>query len=89
MDLEVRPVEERNYDNDKIRIEKFSGKMLEKWQKGRKEHGRTVIIDPIEEAQMECVDIANYAMELNDRLERLQVKVGNIRQMETKEVPSG
>lgn len=89
MDLEARPVDERNYDNDKVRIEKFSRKMLEKWQRGRQEHGKTVKIDPIEEAQMECVDIANYVMELNDRLERLKVKVGDIRPMETKEVPSG
>jgi hypothetical protein len=67
-----RPPEECTPENDAARVTEFSDAMLDKWQKGRKEHGTVVKIDPLLEAQNECIDIANYAMDTFFRLGKLR-----------------
>lgn len=73
-----RVVQERTITNDAERVSVFSGRMLEKWQKGRSQYGTEIKIDPIDEAQMECIDIGNYVMELYFRLETLRSKIKGI-----------
>ncbi len=60
---------------DKKRLEEFSKAMLNKWWKGRQEHGVTVKIDPLEEAMKETLDIANYAMDTYFRIKTLKEKL--------------
>ncbi len=67
-----RPLSERTEEDDEKRITEFSLEMLKKWQKGRKEHGVVIKIDPLEEAMKECVDIANYALETYYRIDQMR-----------------
>jgi hypothetical protein len=66
-------------DKDKERTALFAGLMWAKWQQGRDKHGVEVKIDPIEEAQRECIDLANYAMEAYYRLDKLQMQIQEIK----------
>ncbi len=53
----------------------FQTRMYRKFIDGRKEHGKTFNMNPVEEAQKECLDISNYALVLFYRLEDLKSKV--------------
>ena len=79
MDLDYtqicRAPEECTPENDVKRVTKFSELMLSKWQRGREKHGVIVHIDPLEEAQKECIDLANYAMDTWYRIQRLREKL--------------
>jgi len=73
--LRSRPIDERTSENDRERTLFFADLMVEKYVQGREKHGiksETTSMDPIEEAKKECIDLANYAMEVFYRLERLQ-----------------
>lgn len=70
-----RKPEECTPDNDNQRIKTFSEAMHAKWQKGRKENGPVVKIDPLEEAMSECVDLANYAMDTWFRIQKLRTQM--------------
>ena len=76
---EARPLEDRNPGADSERVSSFATKMLNKWWKGRQEHGTVVRIDPLEEALDECLDIANYAMEQYYRIETLRERLGGLK----------
>jgi hypothetical protein len=58
---------------DKFR--NFGMAMVSKYIAGMQKHGTKVVIDPIEEAQQECLDLANYAQMTYFRLEKLKEKV--------------
>ena len=70
-----RSPEECTLENDQKRLDEFSTAMVEKWQKGRREHGTVVKIDPLEEAMKECIDIGNYAMDTYFRLKELRKRL--------------
>ncbi len=72
---EARPVKDKTPINDQIRVDEFSKKMVEKWQKGRSQYGTAFTLDPLEEAQGECVDLANYALETYFRIKVLREKL--------------
>lgn len=71
---ETRPVSERNPEGDRSRLNRFADAMFAKWQKGRQEYGTEMRMDPFAEAKNECVDLANYSMEIWDRLNKLEQK---------------
>ena len=77
--MDLKPVE-YNPEKDPERVAEFSTEMLQKWRKGRDEHGREFRTDPIEEAKSECLDCALYMMVVYFRLKALEerVKNGNI-----------
>jgi hypothetical protein len=56
----------------------FSKCMLEKYLKGREEHGTRVVIDPLTEAQKECLDLGCYALMTYYKLEKLKATVKEI-----------
>ena len=68
----VRPLEERVAEDDKRRVSEFSQGMLERWIKGRKTYGPDTKIDPFQEAYDECLDLANYVLEIYFRLRELE-----------------
>ena len=71
--LEARPPEERNYKSDLERTMAFATKMVGKWDAGREKHGTAVpMSDPLKEAESECLDLANYSMDIYYRIQRLK-----------------
>lgn len=71
---EFKPVS--NADIKKFDV--FKDAMLVKYLKGRGEHGTKVLIDPLTEAQNECLDLANYAMMEYYIIGRLKEKVDGL-----------
>jgi len=72
MELKARPVSRRTIQDDTERTGIFAAEMLKKWQKGRATYGTEFKIDPLAEAMEECVDIANYALEMYFRIGALK-----------------
>ena len=77
-----RTIVQRNPDSDKERITEFSEAMFQKWQKGRAEHGVTVKINPWEEAMKECIDGANYFMDMYYRIKKHKRQVESLMEKE-------
>lgn len=57
---------------DKKRVEEFTGAILTKIAKGRKEHGETFIKNPVDEAMNECLDLGAYSMVMYFRLKKIK-----------------
>jgi len=74
-----RPLEERKASVDIDRVAEFSQAMAKKWSKGRTEYGVEFKFDPMDEAMAECVDIANYSLELYFRLRKLKEKAEGLK----------
>jgi hypothetical protein len=71
---DLLPVELHPGD-DKTQIDEFSQAMLEKWNKGREEHGLAFWTDPFEEAMKECLDGALYFKVIYFRIKALKERV--------------
>lgn len=56
---------------DSAKFNNFNRLMLQKYLKGRQEHGTKVVIDPLAEAQKECLDLGCYALMTYYKLESL------------------
>ena len=56
----------------------FTMRMASKYADGVRKHGTKIVINPIDEAQAECLDLANYAMMTFFKLEGLRKKVDSI-----------
>jgi len=61
--------------SDKHRVLEFSELMIEKWEKGRAKYRNTpeepFVGDPAQQLMDECVDLANYALEIYYRARSL------------------
>ena len=90
MDLKARPVEKRTERDDQNRMFEFGKAMYRKWQKGRATYGTEVKIDPFAEAMDECLDLANYALEIYFRVRALREKLDQAVDIEGEDVlPKG
>jgi len=75
VDIPSRSDSEKTAESDIERLSEFTDGMLNKWKAGREEHGPTMKRDPLEEAKLECLDLANYAMETYFRIKKLQEEI--------------
>ena len=61
--------------SDVHRVQEFAERMQEKWEKGRAKYRNTpedpFVGDPAQQLMEECVDLANYALEMYFRAQRL------------------
>ena len=56
----------------------FAELMAAKYDKGQREHGPVMPLDPLEEAENECLDLANYARTAYYRIRALRGLCGDL-----------
>lgn len=69
---------------DRDKVLSFAEYMIGRVQRGKSKYPTTYTFNPLDEAQQECVDIANYAMILHYRIERLKEKLHGLEDKKSK-----